>query len=212
MYSESRDRPYSFLRRFQIAGALSRWGIILSMSAGSREWRRASLARAWRIFQKVIAAWNCSPIGPIGVPSSSTGVGSGSLPSTISRHLCTSNVASVCIAQRRYSLGFNLFNVIVFSNLKVLSSAMAFLGRRVRNTHGKKIWSGVSKQKLLESLIGINRIWFLIGLNGRRDKNLENRSTKCGAELCKNKVQVRTESLNCRFWKARDSGNAGCAT
>src|SRR5437762_4382816 len=95
------------------------------MSAGSRERRRASLVRAWRVVHEVIAACNCTPIGPIGVPSSSTGVGFGSLPSTISRHLCTSNVASVCITQRRYSFGFNLFNVIVFSNLKILSSVMA---------------------------------------------------------------------------------------
>ena len=29
------------------------------------------------------------------------------------------------LAQKRYSFGFNLFNVIVFSNLKILSSAMA---------------------------------------------------------------------------------------
>src|SRR6266496_5449887 len=125
MYSKSRGLPYSFLRRSQIAGALSRWGITLRMSAGLRERRRASLVRAWRVVHEVIVACNCTPIGPIGVPSSSTGVGFGSLPSTISRHLCTSNVASVCITQRRYSFGFNLFNVIVFSNLKILSSVMA---------------------------------------------------------------------------------------
>ena len=113
IYSKSRGHPYSSCRRVQIAETLCLCGKILRRSVDSRHLRRTFFARAWCVSQNIICAFKRSPIDSTNLSSSFNDVGFGSLPSTISKHLCILNVDFACITQRQYSFDFILFNIIV---------------------------------------------------------------------------------------------------
>src|SRR5271163_4366771 len=86
MYSKSRDVPYSSLRRFQIAGALS---LTVMTLMSSSDLSSASRASALRAFHEMTDAESSSSIDADSDSDSelSSGLGLGSFPRTMLRHL-----------------------------------------------------------------------------------------------------------------------------
>src|SRR5271155_4549896 len=123
-YSRLEERPYSLLRRFQIAVTSSCTSSNLSSSASGRQRMIASRARSWSCFHFSTWSFNAPGIGRRIAPVSSRGVGSVTVPSTMSKSLLYLNVAFVEISQTLYDSGLNSQRVIF---LVVLSSAIVCL-------------------------------------------------------------------------------------
>ena len=123
-YSRLEGRLYSSRSRFQMAVTSSCTSINLSSSELGRQPMIASHARSWSCFHFSTWSFNAPGIGRRIVPSSSRGVGSVTVPSTISKSLLYFNVAFVDISQTLYDSGLNSRRVIF---LVVLSSAIVCL-------------------------------------------------------------------------------------
>src|SRR5271168_4576444 len=123
-YSRLEGRPYSSPSRFQMAVTSSCTSSNLSSSESGRQRMIASLARSWSCSHfstwTLVAAENGRRI----LPSSSRGVGSVAVPSTMLRSLLYFSVAFVDISETLYDSGLNSRRVIF---LAVLSSAIACL-------------------------------------------------------------------------------------
>jgi hypothetical protein len=109
---------------FEVAVTSSCTSPNLRSSVSGRQRIIASRARSWSFFHFSTWCFNAPGIGRRNVPLWSRGVGSASVPSTMSKSLLYLNVAFVAISQTLYDSGLNSRRVIF---LVVLSSAIVCL-------------------------------------------------------------------------------------